>query len=96
MSETGKQLKLKMRCPKIGVEGQHFTGTGDLLSAMLLAAMDKYPDDFAAAVETAVNIVRGVLNQSVNEPIQGTNEISIIASKGVIEHPKIEINAEII
>lgn len=42
-----------------------FTGTGDLLSAMLLAQTNKYPDDFGKAVEISVNIVHGVLHRSI-------------------------------
>jgi len=44
--------------PKIGVEGQTYTGTGDLLCAMLLAKIEEFPNDFAQSVEHAVNIVR--------------------------------------
>ena len=79
-----------MTIPVIGNQNQNkFTGTGDLLSAMLLANVDRYPQDFGKAVEVAVNIVRGVLKKTLEEPIMGTNEIQLIKSKDVIEDPEI-------
>ena len=47
----------------------YFTGTGDLLTAMTLAQLDKHPSDFAKAMEIAVNIVRAVLRKTVEQPI---------------------------
>lgn len=80
-----------MDCPKIGEKSKHFTGTGDLLAAMLLVHLDKY--ELLEAVETSVNIVRCVLHKSLESRIPGVDEISIVSSKSVIEHPVIEIKA---
>jgi pyridoxal/pyridoxine/pyridoxamine kinase len=80
-----------MDCPFIGEAGQTYIGTGDLLCAMLLANIEKNPDDFAKAVELAVNTLRAVLHKTVKEPIPGTKEISLIASKDLIENPPFEI-----
>jgi hypothetical protein len=35
--------------------------------------------------------MRGVLKNTVENPLQGTNEISLIASKKNIENPQIEL-----
>lgn len=48
----------RMRIPKL--QG-YFTGTGDLLCALLLAWSHRYPDNLAAAVEHAVAGLQGVL-----------------------------------
>ncbi len=61
--------KIKMQCPRIGLISDYFTGTGDLLTAMTLAQLDKHPSDFAKAMEIAVNIVRAVLRKTVEQPI---------------------------
>ena len=47
------------------------------------------------ALESAVNILRGVLLKTVEEPLIGEKEISLIASKDIIENPVIEIRAEV-
>lgn len=71
-----------------------FTGTGDLLCAMLLTHNEKYPDDLKMTVEHAVNIVHQTLATSIETPLLGTREINIIASKKCIEEPKIEIKCQ--
>ena len=63
---------------------------------MLLAKVYEYPDDFAHSIEQAVNIVRGVLLKSVEEPLIGKCEISLVQSKHVIENPPNDLKAEII
>ena len=55
---SDSHVKVRVTIPKIGQEGQTYTGTGDLLCAMLLAKIEEFPDDFAKSVEQAVNIVR--------------------------------------
>ena len=67
----------------------HFTGTGDLLSSMLLTQMELH--DFEKAVEISVNVMRGVLKTTVEQPLMGTNEISLVKSKKIIEEPTIEL-----
>ena len=96
IAEDKSQLRVKVDIPKVGAPGQHFTGTGDLLSAMLLAKIHEFPDDFAQSIEQAANIVRGVLLKSIEEPLVGTNEISLIASKSVIENPPNDLKAIVI
>ena len=43
--------------------------SGDLLAAMLLVHIDKYPNNFTKAVEIATNILREVLKTSIKEPL---------------------------
>ena len=47
--------------------------------------------NFAEAIQFSVNVMRGVLKNTVENPLQGTNEISLIASKKIIENPQIEL-----
>uniref|UniRef100_A0A383WI31 pyridoxal kinase n=1 Tax=Tetradesmus obliquus TaxID=3088 RepID=A0A383WI31_TETOB len=54
----GCPAAFRMRIPKL--QG-YFTGTGDLLCALLLAWSHRYPDNLAAAVEHAVAGLQGVL-----------------------------------
>jgi pyridoxal/pyridoxine/pyridoxamine kinase len=65
----------------------YFTGTGDLLAAMLLAHEEKNENDFGKTIETAVNIVNSVLVKSCEFPMIGKDEISLVASKNDIEFP---------
>ena len=66
----------------------HFTGTGDVLSSMLLTQMEIQPN-FTLAIQFSINVLRGVLQNSVEKPLIGTNEISLVASKKIIENPEI-------
>ena len=47
-------------------------------------------------MEIAVNILRAVLHKTVEQPLPGTCEISLIASKKLIEDPPIEIRVEVV
>lgn len=72
----------------------HFGGTGDLLTAMLLIQCEKCPEDFGRAIETAVNVVHGVLAFSAVNPLQGFKEINLIAARSILENPTINYHAE--
>jgi len=65
---------------------------------MLLVFLGKElnKNEFIKGVEKAVNVVRGVIHKSIENPIMGKEEISIVASKSIIENPPIEVKAEII
>ena len=87
-----KQHRIKMDIPKIVGDQPTYTGTGDVLSAMLVANVDSHSDaEFPTAVEKAVNVVRGVLLKTVEEPMLGTQELNLIASKNVVENPNIDV-----
>ena len=63
---------------------------------MLLANINKHPDDFPKAVEIAVNIVRSVLLRTLEDPMMGSSEIQLIGSKDVIENPGMDLKVEIL
>ena len=64
---------------------------------MILTHIDQNEaKDFAKAIETAVNILRAVLLKTIERPLMGHTELSLIAAKSVIENPPIELKAEII
>lgn len=73
--QNQEKTRIKIDIPKIVSDQPTFTGTGDLLSSMLLANIHKHPDDFPKAVEIAVNIVRCVLLRTCDDPMMGTQEI---------------------
>ena len=77
-----------------GTGQPYFTGTGDVLSSMLLVWSEKYPEDFGKAIETAVNVVHGVLKLSADNPLQGQSEVNVIAARSVLENPEINFSAE--
>lgn len=54
----GRPAAFLLRVPRLDA---YFTGTGDLLAALLLAWTERHPGDLAAAVEKAVAGLQGVL-----------------------------------
>ena len=66
------------------------------MSSMLLAHITEYPDDFPKAVEIAVNIVRGTLLNTVENPLMGENEIQLIGSRDIIINPNIDLKVNIL
>lgn len=59
------------------------------MTAMILSQIHSQPN-FLQAIEIAVNILRGVIQKSLVEPLLlGMEEINIIASKSIIENPDI-------
>lgn len=86
---------IKVAVPVLGKDTDPvFTGTGDLLSSMLLAHNDKFPDDLGSAVEHAVNILHQTLEKTIAEPMLGTREVNLIASKDCIENPVLNIKCQ--
>lgn len=61
---------------------------------MLLVHNDKFPDDLGKAVEHAVNILHQTLETTIQDPLMGTREINLIASKNCIENPVLTIKIE--
>jgi len=57
----GRPSSFKVRIPKLHA---YFTGTGDLLTALLLAWCARHPRDLATAVEKAVASLQGVLQHT--------------------------------
>lgn len=73
----------------------NFTGTGDLMSALLLAWMDKFPDDVLSASSRAMASVAGVLKRTVSMPKTDghcpNRELRLIQSQGDILQPPINL-----
>ena len=92
-SNRKENQQVKVDIPKITkADGSGvFTGTGDLLTAMLVAQTSNQALDFPSAIERAVNILRCVLLKSVEIPLQGTNEINIIAARKEILEPRLDL-----
>lgn len=95
--------KLKVRIPKLPA---YFTGTGDLLAALLLAWLHRYPDNVALAIETAVAGLQGVLQATAaacgpsamstgrSASVFAARELMLVQNQQHIVEPRIEIRAE--
>ena len=55
--------KLTVRVPKIKA---YFTGTGDLLAALILATLGRHPSDLATALEEALSSLQAVLKDTAD------------------------------
>ncbi|KAK9812527.1 hypothetical protein WJX73_006353 [Symbiochloris irregularis] len=95
--------KVKLRIPHI--EGS-FTGTGDLLTALLLAWLHRLPGDLPGAVEHAIAGLQGVLRATAEscrplvaasgtrEQVCKARELCLIQNQGLLEAPDIQLRAE--
>ncbi|KAJ6421094.1 hypothetical protein OIU84_028470 [Salix udensis] len=79
----------------------YFTGTGDLMTALLLGWSNKYRDDLAKAAELAVSTLQALLQRTLDDyktagyDIQSSSlEIRLIQSQDDIRHPQIKFKAE--
>jgi len=61
-----------------------FTGTGDLLTALLLAWRERFPSDLARACEHAVSTVQGICRRTFEGHAK---ELLLIPSRDLIERP---------
>ncbi|KAK7285231.1 hypothetical protein RJT34_19995 [Clitoria ternatea] len=80
----------------------YFTGTGDLMTALLLGWSNKYPDNLEVAAELAVSSVQAVLYRTLGDyqraghDSQSTSlEIRLIQSLDDIRSPQVKLKAEI-
>mmetsp|Transcript_9878 Transcript_9878/g.11289 ORF Transcript_9878/g.11289 Transcript_9878/m.11289 type:complete len:337 (+) Transcript_9878:203-1213(+) len=76
------------------IEGS-YTGTGDLIAALLLAWTTKLGDDFPMAIRKAVSTMQSVLKRTLKakkEGVNGNNELLLIQSRKSIEIPNLEGN----
>lgn len=93
LSDDGTAEKYKIVVDQVlnpGTGKPYFVGTGDVLSSMLIAWSEKYPDDFGKAIEAAVNVVHGVLTFSAANPLQGHAEVNTIGARTILENPEIK------
>ncbi|CAM8944768.1 unnamed protein product [Rhodiola kirilowii] len=90
--------QFKIAIPKIPA---YFTGTGDMMTALLLGWSNKYPDDLGKAAELAVSSLQALLQRTVNDyitagfdPSTSSLEIRLIQSQDEIRNPVIGFNAD--
>ncbi|XP_021755035.1 pyridoxal kinase-like isoform X2 [Chenopodium quinoa] len=94
--EAPEQFKIMI--PKIPA---YFTGTGDLMTALLLGWSNKYPDNLARAAELAVSSLQALLHKTMSDyslagfdPKTSSLEIRLIQSQDDIRDPQVKFNAE--
>ncbi|XP_043696080.1 pyridoxal kinase [Telopea speciosissima] len=79
----------------------YFTGTGDLMTALLLGWSNKYPDNLDRASELAVSSLQALLRRTINDyksagfdPQSSSLEIRLIQSQEDIRNPQVNYKAE--
>ncbi|XAR71400.1 Pyridoxal kinase [Bertholletia excelsa] len=95
MGQSPEQFKIVI--PKIPA---YFTGTGDLMTALLLGWSNKYPDSLDKAAELAVSSLQALLLRTLNDykmagynPQSSSLEIRLIQSQDDIRHPQVKYKA---
>ncbi|KAI3412661.1 Pyridoxal kinase [Psidium guajava] len=90
--------QFKILIPKIPA---YFTGTGDLMTALLLGWSNKHPDNLDKAAELAVSSLQAVLQRTLNDyrsaefnPQSSSLEIRLIQSQDDIRNPRVNFKAE--
>lgn len=90
--------QFKIVIPKIPA---YFTGTGDLMTALLLGWSNKYPDNLYKAAELAVSSLQALLSRTLNDykragfDCQSSSlEIRLIQSQDDIRNPEVKFKAE--
>lgn len=90
--------QFKIIIPKIPA---YFTGTGDLMTSLLLGWSNKYPDNLGKAAELAVSSLQALLQRTVNDyrsagydPQSSSLEIRLIQSQDDIRNPQVKFKAE--
>ncbi|KAM7516359.1 hypothetical protein LguiA_005942 [Lonicera macranthoides] len=94
--QTPAQFKIMIR--KIPA---YFTGTGDLMTALLLGWSNKYPDNLDKAAELAVSSLQALLVKTLGDyervgydPKSSSLEIRLIQSQDYIRNPEVKYTAE--
>ncbi|KAG5400255.1 hypothetical protein IGI04_014862 [Brassica rapa subsp. trilocularis] len=79
----------------------YFTGTGDLMTALLLGWSNKYPESLDKAAELAVSTLQALLRRTLDDykragydPTSSSLEIRLIQSQDDIRNPNVELKAE--
>ncbi|XP_075673303.1 pyridoxal kinase isoform X2 [Castanea sativa] len=90
--------QFKIVIPKIPA---YFTGTGDLMTSLLLGWSNKYPDNLDKAAELAVSSLQALLQRTLNDyrsvgydPQSSSLEIRLIQSQDDIRNPQVAFKAE--
>ncbi|XP_042418046.1 pyridoxal kinase-like isoform X1 [Zingiber officinale] len=102
----GSHQKVKGQPPKqfkivISKIPAYFTGTGDLMTALLLGWSNKYPDNLEKASELAVSSLQALLRRTLADykaagfdPQSSSLEIRLIQSQDDIRNPEAKFKAE--
>jgi len=87
----GSHARFSMEIPRLPI---HFTGTGDLTAALLLAWSHRLPRRFASVVEHAIASVQGVCSVTLRRAGDSTasRELRVVESKGFLEAPAISLS----
>ncbi|CAL9064465.1 pyridoxal kinase-like isoform X1 [Musa acuminata AAA Group] len=90
--------QFKIVIPKIPA---YFTGSGDLMTALLLGWSNIYPDNLEKASELAVSSLQAVLQRTLADyttagfdPQSSSLEIRLVQSQDDIRNPEIKLKAE--
>ncbi|CAI9766904.1 unnamed protein product [Fraxinus pennsylvanica] len=96
--EKGQSQQFKILISKIPA---YFTGTGDLMTALLLGWSNKYPENLDKAAELSVSSLQALLARTLNDYIKAGHdcqssslEIRLIQSQDDIRNPEIKYKAE--
>ncbi|CAA2961615.1 pyridoxal kinase [Olea europaea var. sylvestris] len=96
--EKGQSQQFKILISKIPA---YFTGTGDLMTALLLGWSNKYPENLDKAAELSVSSVQALLARTLNDYTKAGHdcqssslEIRLIQSQDDIRNPEIKYKAE--
>ncbi|XP_051126741.1 pyridoxal kinase-like [Andrographis paniculata] len=91
-------MQFRISLPKIPA---YFTGTGDLMTALLLGWSNKYPDNLDKAAELSVSSLQALLVRTIDDYTKAGHdcqssslEIRLIQSQDDIRNPEIKFHAE--
>lgn len=87
---TSSHARFSIEIPRLPI---HFTGTGDLTAALLLAWSHRLPHRFASVVEHAIASVQGVCSITLRKAGDSTasRELRVVESKAFLEAPVISL-----
>ncbi|KAK9825962.1 hypothetical protein WJX74_001552 [Apatococcus lobatus] len=101
--ETGSSQELRLVLPR---KKAYFTGTGDLLSALLLAWLHKHPSNLKLAVELAIAGLQAVLGRTIaaagdavtatelSSEVMRARELRLVESLHLLPKPDVQYHAE--
>lgn len=102
-SGNGTRSCVRMEIPKLPAT---FTGTGDLFASLLLAWMQKHPENLQLACEKTMSTVQAVLKRTLreaqelagqdNKPSSAQIELRLVKSMDDILNPKLDYLAKLV
>ena len=102
-SDNNHKSCIRMEIPKLQAI---FTGTGDLFASLLLAWMQKHPNDLKLACEKTMSAVQAVLKRTLQEAqeLAGTDkepnraqiELRLIKSMNDLLNPQVDYKASVV